>query len=77
MSNSEYYKCEGATIPLTNWQVEHCESSGEWVLCHYVGGEDYETFGDWYPTRTQARRVARYLNMTMPPQGYTHYWYGE
>ena len=67
-------RCEGRTVPLINWKVELCEPSGEWVLVHYVGGEDYETYGDWFDTLIDARIAQKYLNNTLPPQGYTHYF---
>ena len=65
---------EGRTVPLQNWVVDLCEDSGEWVLIHYVGGEDYETVGNWFDKKADAIAEMTYLNATLPPQGYTHYY---
>ena len=67
-------RCEGRTVPLNRWQIDLCDDSGEWVLVHYVGGEDYETYGNWFGTREEAVNEMVYLNNTLPPQGYTHYY---
>tara|TARA_R110000787_G_scaffold50851_1_gene120798 strand:- start:1065 stop:1310 length:246 start_codon:yes stop_codon:yes gene_type:complete len=78
MNNAEYAAQrnlnEGATIPLINWQIELRECGSEWTMCHYVGGEDYEIYGDFFDTKAEAEALKVYLNTTLPPQGHTHYY---
>ena len=60
----------GRTVPCTNYFID--QSEDEWVVAHFVGGEDYEFVYDWFPTQEAAELMRDHLNNTMPPEGYTH-----
>lgn len=46
--------------PLNNWKVD--DEDGEFVVYHYIGGEDYTHTDDWYPTQEEAQARADSLN---------------
>ena len=76
------HRCEGATIPLTQWEVEYYPAgcmgdSAVWQLQHYVGGEEYMHYGRIYSSKADAEKAAAHLNSTLPPEGYTHFYYSE
>ena len=66
--------CEGRTVPLCNWEVLEEPEQGAWCLVHYVGGEEYEIYLGLFDTQQDAQDDADYLNSTLPPIGYTHYY---
>ena len=67
---------EGERV-LNDWAVQLCEDSGEWAVTHYVGGEDYEMFDDFYPTEFEARQRAHYLNLEAEVYVYYRDWEGD
>jgi len=64
--------CEGRTNTLTDWHVvPDCDA---WCLVHYVGGEEYEVYRDYFSSKAAAKREAVRLNNLSTPLTFTHYY---
>ena len=62
---------------LDSWFVELCEDSGEWAVSHYIGGEDYMLFDDFFPTEEEAKTRARALSLELGVHEYYRDWEGD
>lgn len=68
---------EGSRI-LDDWYVAAtCPAKTEWVVAHYVGGEEFEVVDDYYYTKLEAEQAQARLNAEAREHLYYRDWEGD